>query len=337
LLTINSQQHYRAKNKKQWRSVSQGVTPLMPSPALTAQPTSRGEPRRARDLDGAVGGASAQNAGATQMPQITLQGVRKEFVSGKRRTLAVTDFDLSVDKGSFVSLVGPSGCGKSTVLSMVGGLTHPSSGKLFINGHPVLGPNEHIGTVFQDAHLLPWRTVLSNVLFPVELRKRKVRDYEDRARELLGLAGLSRFADHYPHELSGGMRQRVAICRALILSPEILLMDEPFSALDAMTREEMMHELQRIWSAYGKTVLFVTHSIREAVFLSDRIVVMGLNPGRVIEEVTVDLERPRTAKMETRSRFNEIVDQIRDAIALGHKHTNEARPGDAALPTNPDR
>lgn len=293
----------------------------MPSAALDAQNASRESWSQAHHINSAeLRCFPAQTGVAMEMPQIKLQSVRKEFVSGKRRTLAVSDFDLSVDRGSFVSLVGPSGCGKSTVLSMIGGLAPTSSGKIFIDGIPVLGPNERIGTVFQDAHLLPWRSVLKNVLFPVELRKRNPRDFESRARELLELTGLTRFSAHYPHELSGGMRQRVAICRALILNPEILLMDEPFSALDAMTREEMMHELQRVWSAYGKTVLFVTHSVREAVFLSDRIMVMGLNPGRLIQDVVVRLDRPRTAKMETRPEFNEIVDHIRDAIALGHKH-----------------
>jgi NitT/TauT family transport system ATP-binding protein len=179
------------------------------------------------------------------MSQISLRNVSKEFLAGKRHTVAVVGFSLEIEKGSFVSIVGPSGCGKSTVLSMVGGLAAPTHGEIVIDGKPVTGANEKIGTVFQDAHLLPWRNVLNNVLFPVELRRKHRRDFVEHAHELLNLTGLSRFADHYPNELSGGMRQRVAICRALILSPEILLMDEPFSALDAMTREEMMYELQR--------------------------------------------------------------------------------------------
>jgi NitT/TauT family transport system ATP-binding protein len=254
------------------------------------------------------------------MSHIALNDVTKEYLSGKRRTVAVTNFSLEVERGSFVALVGPSGCGKSTLLSMVAGLLEPSSGTITIDGELVAGPNEHIGTVFQDSHLLPWHTVLRNVLFPVKLRRKNLRDFEPQARELLKLTGIEGFAEHYPHELSGGMRQRAAICRALILNPDILLMDEPFSALDAMTREEMTHELQRIWSSYGKTVLFVTHSVREAVFLSDRIIVMGLNPNRVIHDMRVSLERPRTAKMETQSRFNLIVDEIRESIAQGRRH-----------------
>jgi len=265
------------------------------------------------------------------MSQISLRNVSKEFLAGKRRTVAVVGFSLEIEKGSFVSIVGPSGCGKSTVLSMVGGLAAPTHGEIVIDGKPVTGANEKIGTVFQDAHLLPWRNVLNNVLFPVELRRKHRRDFVEHAHELLNLTGLSRFADHYPNELSGGMRQRVAICRALILSPEILLMDEPFSALDAMTREEMMYELQRIWASFGKTVLFVTHSVREAVFLSDRIEVMSLNPGRLIQDLTVDLERPRTAYMETQVGFNRIVDEVRAAIGRGHNHPIESSVPEMAV------
>jgi NitT/TauT family transport system ATP-binding protein len=265
------------------------------------------------------------------MSQISLRNVSKEFLAGKRHTVAVVGFSLEIEKGSFVSIVGPSGCGKSTVLSMVGGLAAPTHGEIVIDGKPVTGANEKIGTVFQDAHLLPWRNVLNNVLFPVELRRKHRRDFVEHAHELLNLTGLSRFADHYPNELSGGMRQRVAICRALILSPEILLMDEPFSALDAMTREEMMYELQRIWASFGKTVLFVTHSVREAVFLSDRIEVMSLNPGRLIQDLTVALERPRTAYMETQVGFNRIVDEVRAAIGRGHNHPIESSVPEMAV------
>jgi NitT/TauT family transport system ATP-binding protein len=266
------------------------------------------------------------------MAHIVLSNVTKEYVAGKRRTIAIANFSLNIDRGSFVSLVGPSGCGKSTVLSMIAGLLEPSSGTIAIDGVPIAGPNERIGTVFQDPHLLPWHTVLRNVLFPVDLRRSNRPAFEPRARELLKLTRIEEFADHYPHELSGGMRQRASICRALILNPDILLMDEPFSALDAMTREEMAYELQRIWSSYGKTVIFVTHSVREAVFLSDRIVVIGLNPNCIIHDLAVSLERPRTAKMETQHAFNLIVDEIRDSIAHGRKYgaTQSERTIDAA-------
>jgi NitT/TauT family transport system ATP-binding protein len=254
------------------------------------------------------------------MPHIAFGNVTKEYLAGKRHTVAIANFSLEIERGSFVSLVGPSGCGKSTILLMLAGLLEPSSGTIAIDGKPVAGPNERIGTVFQDPHLLPWHTVLRNVLFPVDLRRKNLREFEPQARELLKLTRIEGFAEHYPHELSGGMRQRASICRALILNPDILLMDEPFSALDAMTREEMTYELQRIWSSYGKTVIFVTHSVREAVFLSDRIVVIGLNPNCIIHDVSVPLERPRTAKMETQTAFNLIVDEIRDSIVQGHKY-----------------
>ncbi len=265
------------------------------------------------------------------MSQIEVNNVGKHFGSGNRTTVALSDINLTIAKGSFVSLCGPSGCGKSTLLSLILGLEDPSVGDIRVNGHPVRGPDRSIGTVFQDANLMPWRTVLSNILYPVELRRLKRDDFIHRARELLDLTGLTIFADHYPSELSGGMRQRVAICRSLILDPDILLMDEPFSALDALTRDEMSEELQRVWSLHGKTVVFVTHSIREAVFLSDRVVVMGISPGRLTEEFCIDLDRPRTAEIETVARFNEIIHAIRGSIARGrHALTNRATNGSSS-------
>jgi len=217
------------------------------------------------------------------VPQIELVNVEKRFGSGSGSTLALSSINLAIERGSFVSLCGPSGCGKSTLLSMVLGLQDTTAGEVRVGGERVTAPSMKIGTVFQDASLMPWRTVVSNILYPIELRKLPQKPFRERAMELLELTGLRKFADHYPAQLSGGMRQRVAICRALIGDPDILLMDEPFSALDALTREEISVELQSIWSARGKTVLFVTHSIREAVFLSDRVIVMGLTPGRIVE------------------------------------------------------
>jgi NitT/TauT family transport system ATP-binding protein len=238
--------------------------------------------------------------------------------------VALDGVDFTVERGSFVSLCGPSGCGKSTLLNLILGLDRPSSGEVRINGEVVYAPGRSIGTVFQDANLMPWRTVLSNVLYPAQLRSLPIKQYRDRAIQLLELTGLSRFATHYPSELSGGMRQRVAICRALILDPDVLLMDEPFSALDALTRDEMSIELQRIWSLQAKTVVFVTHSIREAVFLSDRVVVMGISPGRITEEFQIDLDRPRTAQVETISRFNVLIHEIRESIARGRTGLDHA-------------
>jgi NitT/TauT family transport system ATP-binding protein len=203
-------------------------------------------------------------------------------------------------------------------LALVGGLSEPTSGVIEVGGRPVRGPQPAIGTVFQDANLMPWRTVMSNIMYPVELRRAPVAEYIEHAKSLLDLVNLRRFADHYPHELSGGMRQRVGICRALIMNPDILLMDEPFSALDALTRDEMSLELHKIWRRYDKTVLFVTHSIREAVFLSNRVVVMGTSPGKIFKEFAVDLDIPRDSAVETAPRFNELIHEVRQAIYEGH-------------------
>jgi NitT/TauT family transport system ATP-binding protein len=251
------------------------------------------------------------------MSQIEARGVRKDFGAGARAVTALSDVNLGVEEGSFVSLCGPSGCGKSTLLSLMLGLEQPTAGEIRINGKRVTGRDRSIGTVFQDANLMPWRSVRANILYPVELRGLDARSHEPRVRELLELTGLGKFADHYPAELSGGMRQRVAICRALILDPNILLMDEPFSALDALTRDEMSVELQRIFGLKRKTVVFVTHSIREAVFLSDRVVVMGIAPGRITEEFKIDLARPRTPEVETVERFSTLIHEVRMSISRG--------------------
>lgn len=259
--------------------------------------------------------------------RIELVNVEKRFGSQDRSTLAVSDVNLTIERGSFVSLCGPSGCGKSTLLSMVLGLQSPTGGEIRIGGKTVTAPSTQIGTVFQDASLMPWRTVLSNILYPIELRRLPKKQFEDRARELLELTNLEKFANHYPAELSGGMRQRVAICRALIGDPDILLMDEPFSALDALTRDEISVELQSIWSKHNKTVLFVTHSIREAVFLSDRVVVMGLSPGRIVEEFEIDLDRPRTLAIETHPRFNFLIHEVRESISRGRKPLDIRKAG----------
>jgi NitT/TauT family transport system ATP-binding protein len=257
--------------------------------------------------------------GLLGMPQIELINVEKRFASAGHSTLALSSVNLAIERGSFVALCGPSGCGKSTLLNMVLGLQAPTAGEVFVQGQKVTSPSKKIATVFQDASLMPWRTVLSNVLYPIELRKLPHKQFRDRALQLLEMTGLRKFADHYPAQLSGGMRQRVAICRALIGDPDILLMDEPFSALDALTREEMSVELQSIWSTHGKTVLFVTHSIREAVFLSDRVIVMGLAPGRIVEEFDIDLARPRTFAIETHPRFNHLIHEILESISRGRR------------------
>jgi NitT/TauT family transport system ATP-binding protein len=208
-------------------------------------------------------------------------------------TIAVDNVDLSVGASEFVSLLGPSGCGKSTLLSLIAGLIQPTSGEVRIEGRAVTSPYTNIGIVFQNDLLLDWRTVLGNVLVQFEMRGQDSRPHLGRARALIASVGLADFESKYPWELSGGMRQRVAICRALIHDPPLLLMDEPFGALDALTREQLQVDLQRIWQTSRKTVVFVTHSIGEAVFLSDRVVVMTPRPGKIKQILPIGLPRPR--------------------------------------------
>jgi NitT/TauT family transport system ATP-binding protein len=225
--------------------------------------------------------------------------------------VAIRDATFSLQKGEFVSVVGPSGCGKTTLLHILAGLLPKSGGSLTLNGSPINGPRRDIGVVFQTAEMLPWRNILRNVLVPAEVQHLDRRASERRARELLELVGLTGFEERYPSELSGGMQQRVAIARSLIHDPAILLMDEPFGALDALTREAMNLELQRIWLESGKTILFITHSIPEAVFLADRVLVMGARPSQVEAVVEVSLPRPRGLALLGEERFGQYTTQIR--------------------------
>ena len=231
---------------------------------------------------------------------------------------AIRHLSFDVGDGEFLSVLGPSGCGKSTLLMMVAGLIDPTAGEIRIQGAKVTGPRREIGVVFQSPVLLPWRTVLQNVLFPIELLKLPRPHYRRRAMELLRMAKIDEFAGVLPRQLSGGMRQRVAICRALVHDPNILLMDEPFSALDAITRDEMAVELQRIWQVNRKTVIFVTHSICEAAFLSDRVLVMGRRPATIIDELTIELPRPRPIAVTEDETFNRLVRHLRKAIEASH-------------------
>jgi NitT/TauT family transport system ATP-binding protein len=228
--------------------------------------------------------------------------------------VALRDVSFDIAEGEFVSLVGPSGCGKSTLLKIMAGLLSHNGGDIQIAGRPVTGPSADIGMVFQAPVLLPWSTIRKNVLLPAEMRARPGVDYHARAEALLGMAGLAGFGDRYPHELSGGMQQRAAIVRALVQDPPILLMDEPFGALDAMTREQMNVEVLRIWQAYRKTVVFVTHSISESVFLSDRVFVMTPRPGALATIIDIDLPRPRTLGVINSERFGVFVGQIRELL-----------------------
>ena len=253
----------------------------------------------------------ALRVSAPKPEAVTLERVRKVYASGLE---AIRDVSFGVGVGEFMSVLGPSGCGKSTLLMMVAGLLPSSGGEIKVDGTPVRGPRREIGVVFQSPVLLPWRTVLDNVLLPIEMLRLSRGSYLERARELLAMVKLQDFANTLPRELSGGMRQRASICRALIHDPEILLMDEPFSALDALTRDQMGQELLRIWERHRKTVIFVTHSIREAVFLSDRVVVMGQRPATIVQELDVKLARPRRLEIEETDDFNRYVGVLRKSI-----------------------
>jgi NitT/TauT family transport system ATP-binding protein len=223
---------------------------------------------------------------------------------------------FEVERGGFLSVLGPSGCGKSTLLMMLAGLIPPTSGAIDIDGSPVTGPRRETSVVFQIPSLFPWRSVLSNVLFPIEIFKGDRRHFRDEALKLLEMTGLSEFKDRLPEQLSGGMAQRVSLCRALIPNPALLLMDEPFSALDALSRDEMNLELQRIWEKFRKTVVFVTHSIREAVFLSDRVIVFSPRPAVIVCDVRIALPRPRTLEVQETPEFNRYCAQIRSTLGV---------------------
>ena len=212
--------------------------------------------------------------------------------------LVLQDVNFAVERGEFVSIVGPSGCGKTTLLNIASGLLRPNTGSFFVRGAPVRGPGKDRAMVFQDPSLLPWRSVLGNVLYGVECQGANTKALTGKAMELIELVGLAGFERYYPHELSGGMRQRVNLARALLTDPEVLLMDEPFAALDAQTREAMQSELLRVWAETRKTVLFITHQIDEAVYLSDRVLVFGSHPGRLLEDIVIEAARPRPLSMK---------------------------------------
>jgi len=259
-------------------------------------------------------------------PLIEIDKVGMTYRTESGPVEALRDISLAIGDGEFVALVGPSGCGKSTLMRIIAGLRPVTSGRVVVDGSPVTGPVSRVGMVFQAAVLLKWRTVLDNVLLPAELSGQRPAKYRERALQLLELVGLADFAHKQPQELSGGMQQRASLCRALLLDPPILLMDEPFGALDAMTRDEMNLELLRIWGerlagAAGdanatkrKTIVFVTHSIPEAVFLADRVVVMTPRPGRVAGVHRVDIARPRTAQSRALPEFGRLTLQIYDEL-----------------------
>src|SRR5687768_872811 len=245
---------------------------------------------------------------------IAVRGLDKRYETAAGPVVGLQGIDFSIGEGEFVAVVGPSGCGKSTLLKILAGLLPVSSGEARLRGTPITGARRDIGVVFQSPVLFPWRTVLGNVLLPADVQRLDRPRLTRTAEELLALVGLDGFERRYPWELSGGMQQRVSIVRALIHDPAILLMDEPFGALDAMTREQMNLELQRIWSAAKKTVFLITHSISEAVFLADRVVVMSARPGRIIAELPVSFERPRALDIMGAPEFGRLVTEIRQRL-----------------------
>ncbi len=252
-------------------------------------------------------------------PVVELADVSRTFDGSAGRVEALRSIDLRIERGEFVSLIGPSGCGKSTLLRIVGDLIAPTSGRVTVNGKPAERArlDRDYGMVFQAPVLFDWRTVQKNVELPLEILGRPPEARRAKASEMLRLVELEDFADHHPWQLSGGMQQRVAIARALALDPAILLMDEPFGALDEMTRERMNFELLKIWVRTGTTVIFVTHSIPEAVYLSTRVVVMSARPGRITDVVEVDLPRLRTDDTREMPRYFELVTQVREALRAG--------------------
>jgi NitT/TauT family transport system ATP-binding protein len=274
---------------------------------------------------------AAGSATGRARPYVDVSGVAKTYRRGGRETHALERVDLAIREGEFLAIVGPSGCGKSTLLRIVAGLIAASTGDVRVDGKTVDRPQTNLGIVFQSPVLLDWRTALDNVLIQVELRSLDPRNYRDNALRLLEQIGLRDFADRYPYELSGGMRQRVAIARALIHDAPLLLMDEPFGALDALTREQMRLDLEALWLATHKTVLFITHSIDEAVLLADRVVVMSPRPGSIERIIEIGMPRPRGLEARRAAEFVRAAEAITDIfLARGVLHGARTLQGPAA-------
>jgi NitT/TauT family transport system ATP-binding protein len=267
-------------------------------------------------MNGAIATSSSPRICANSAPPLIIaRGLSKTYaVAGAKEVVAVKNLNFEIYDGEFVSVVGQSGCGKSTLLKVLAGLSPCTAGSVEFSGRPLRGPSSEAAVVFQTPVLLPWRTVFENVLLPIEFRKLPRSRYQQKACELLKMVGLQDFSQHYPYELSGGMQQRAAIVRALVQDPRLLLMDEPFGALDAMTREQMNLELLRIWMQSRKTVIFITHSIAEAIFLSDRVIAMTTRPGSIADIISIDLPRPRNLSIINTDRFGRYAAHLRSLL-----------------------
>jgi NitT/TauT family transport system ATP-binding protein len=285
--------HSKRAVNAHWVGVMEGT--------LTIIPATGGPPGPARDI-------------------IAVKSLGMKYGTGANAVVAIDNIDFSVADGAFMSVVGPSGCGKSTLLRILAGLMPATSGSADLRGAPIVGPRKDIGVVFQTPVLFPWRTILGNVMLPSDVQRLDRKKMTERAHQLLDLVGLKGFEHRYPRELSGGMQQRVGIVRALIHDPALLLMDEPFGALDAMTRETMNVELQRIWMESRKTILFITHSTSEAVFLADRVLVMTSRPGRIGDMLEINLPRPRSLNIMNTPEFGAYVQRIRAALNAAEGH-----------------
>jgi NitT/TauT family transport system ATP-binding protein len=258
-----------------------------------------------------LGPAGERDSAPERATVLRARDVSVVYQTKRGRLAALEHLDLSVRAGEFVSIVGPSGCGKSTFLKLTAGLIGATGGQVALDGAPITGPSRKIGVVFQKPNLMPWKTVMGNAVINARVLRMDRAASTARARDLLRSVGLGEFERNYPWELSGGMQQRVGIVRGLVHDPSLMLMDEPFAALDAMTREQMTLELQRLWLSTGKTVMFITHSIPEAVFLSDRVLVMSPRPGRIIEEITVPFPRPRGLETMATAEFGALCNRLR--------------------------
>jgi len=257
-----------------------------------------------------------------------MAAVGKRYTTADESVVALENVSLEIGRDQFVSVVGPSGCGKSTMLLMIAGLIKASTGRVLVDGREVQGPQTNLGIVFQEANLLEWRTVAGNLALQAEIRGLDRAKYAQKAMQLLTRVGLAAFANRYPYELSGGMQQRASLCRALLIDPPLLLMDEPFGALDALTRDDMNLDLQDIWMSSPKTVLFITHSISEAVFLSDRVIVMSPRPGQIIADLKIDMPRPRMLRDRETAQFGEYANKVREIfMSLGVLRSEQSRFG----------